>query len=243
MRHLKYYLRLEWGALFTDVRETLLRKRLRALPMTLCAVALIAALQAVQRTGHGAGLVEDLGTVRAGIPFWETLLRTPLSLFVPAPGLPVWGALAQVLLVFGIAEATIGRARTLAIAYAATLAGTSYARYALAVGPHGFLSLPAELVRVRDTGPSAAVVALAVYVALRYGAWCTAIAVVLFMVAEAVCVRNLAGYEHCAAVTAVLLLCLAERLIGRLAGRARRPASPGDVGGERPSGRRAGRRA
>jgi hypothetical protein len=144
-----------------------------------------------------------------------------------------------VLLMFGIAEITIGRTRTLAIAYAATLAGTSYARYALAVGPHGFLSLPTQLVSVRDTGPSAAVAGLAVYVAVRYGMWCTTVAVGLFMVVEAVGVRNLAGYEHCAAIVAVLVLCVAER---RFSGRAPRRASPGGGAGGPPSGRRAGRR-
>jgi hypothetical protein len=54
-----------------------------------------------------------------------------------------------------------------------------------------------------------------------------------------VCVRNLAGYEHCAAVTAALVLCAAEGLIRR---RACRRASPRSGAGDPPSGRRAGRR-
>lgn len=54
----------------------------------------------------------------------STNRRTPLSLFAPALDLPVWGALAQILLVFGPAEVRLGRWHTLAVAYPATPAGT-----------------------------------------------------------------------------------------------------------------------
>jgi hypothetical protein len=214
-KRLREFAHAEWGALVWEVREALVRRRLRAVPLTLGAVGLVGLLQLVQITSWGAGPIAHIGVVRADMPFGQALLRTPLSLFVPALGLPVWGALAQVLVVFGVAEIAVGRLRTLAVAYLATLAGTSYARYALAVGPDGFLGLPTEWVTVRDTGPSAAVAALAVYVAVRHRAWATASAVVVCMAAEAALVPNLAGYEHCAALAAVLPVCLAERLAAR----------------------------
>ncbi|MBT2525684.1 hypothetical protein J7E91_09620 [Streptomyces sp. ISL-99] len=201
------FARREWGRLYADVRTALVTQRWRAVPLTLVAVCLTALLHAVQNQSWGYGPVQDIGFVRAEDPLWPALLRTPLSLFVPALDLPVWGALAQVLLVFGIAEICFGRLRALAVAYVATLAGTLYARVGIALGPDSPLGLPASNAQVVDTGPSAAVVGLAVYVCRRYGAYWTAVLVIVAMVAE-VCVKtNLAGKEHLAAIAAVLVLC------------------------------------
>ncbi|MGW9437143.1 hypothetical protein [Streptomyces sp. NPDC055607] len=192
--------------MFTTVRTALVTKRWRAIPMTLAAVCLTALFQLVQNQDWGYGPVHDIGFVRAEDPLWLALLRTPLSLFVPALDLPVWGALAQVLLVFGIAEICLGRWRTLAVAYLATLAGTLYARVGIAIGPDSPFGLPASDALVVDTGPSAAVVGLAVYVCWRYRAHWTGGLVVLAMVVEVVIKPNLAGKEHLAAIAAVLVL-------------------------------------
>lgn len=207
--------RQEWGPLWTAVRTGLAAERLRAVPMTLAAVCLTALLQVVQNSSRGYGPVQALGAVRAEDPLWAALLRTPLSLFVPALDLPVWGALAQVLLVFGVAEICLGRWRTLLIAYVATLAGTLYARIGVAVGPDGFLGLPGSDAQVVDTGPSAAVVALAVCVCCAYRARFTACLVIVAMVVEVVVKDNLAGKEHLAAIAAALVLCAVPALRGR----------------------------
>ncbi|MET9516661.1 hypothetical protein [Streptomyces sp. NPDC002994] len=203
------FARREWGPLYADVRTALVARKWRAVPLTLVAVGLTALFQAVQHQSWGHGPVHAIGFVRAEDPLWLSLLRTPLSLFVPALDLPVWGALAQVLLVFGIAEICVGRARTLIVAYVATLAGTLYARVGIALGlggPLGVLGLPASDAQVVDTGPSAAVVGLAVHVCRRYGAYWTGGLVVVAMVVE-VCVKNnLAGKEHLAAIAAVLVV-------------------------------------
>ncbi|MFG2358479.1 hypothetical protein [Streptomyces sp. NPDC048521] len=204
--------RAEWGPLYATVREPLLNRRLRALPMTLAAVCLTACLQYVQNRPWGFQPVQDLGAVRAEDPLWPALLRTPLSLFVPALDLPVWGALAQILLVFGIAELCLGWWRTLVIAYVATLAGTLYARVGITLGPHAPFGLPWADAQVVDTGPSAAVVGLAVFVSWRYGAHLTAGAVTVAMVVEVLVKENLAGKEHLAALMAVGVLCLAVAL-------------------------------
>ncbi|MFJ3497306.1 hypothetical protein ACIPPJ_27450 [Streptomyces sp. NPDC086091] len=201
------WVRAEWGALYGAVREPLARRGWRAVPMTLGAVALTALVQVTQNQTWGYGLVRDLGGVRAADPLWLALLRTPLSLFVPAPDLPVWGALGQILLVFGIAEVCLGRWATLAVAYTATLAGTLYARAGIALGPDGPLGLPASYARVVDTGPSAAVVGLALFVAWRYQAYVTAGVVVAAMVGEVAVEANLAGREHLAALAATGVLC------------------------------------
>ncbi|MBO0656671.1 hypothetical protein J1792_29190 [Streptomyces triculaminicus] len=223
--------RTEWGPLYTAVWGTLTRKRLRAVPMTLSAVALTAVFQIVQNQPWGFGPVQRLGSVQAQLPWWLALLRTPLSLFVPALDLPVWGALAQVLLVLGIAECAVGRWRTLTVAYVATLAGTMYARLAVATGPDSPFGLPAEAAKVIDTGPSAAVVGLAMYVSWRYRAWFTCSLVVLAMAVEVLLKPNLAGKEHVAAVAAMLVLCGLDELRRRRKPRRDAHRQPGQRSG------------
>lgn len=210
----------EWGPLYRTVRRGLARRGWRAVRVTLGAVCLTAALQFVQNQAWGFQPVQDLGSVRAEDPLWLALLRTPLSLFVPALDLPVWGALAQILLVFGIAEICLGWWRTLVIAYVATLAGTLYARVGIALGPHHPLGLPGADAQIVDTGPSAAVVGLAVFLGWRYRAYATAGLVIAAMVVEVLFKDNLAGKEHLAAIVAVLLMCGVSAARHRRSGRA-----------------------
>ncbi|MDF3297184.1 hypothetical protein [Streptomyces tropicalis] len=210
MTTLARWARAEWGPLHDAVRGPLLRRRLRAVPATLVVVGLTGLLHFVQLRPWGRGFVHHVGAVRAADPLWLALLRTPLSLCVPAPDLPCWGALAQILCVFGLAEICLGWWRTLTLAYVATLAGTLYARGGIALGPLHPFGLPAADALVVDTGPSAAVVGLAVYVGHRYGAYVTSSTVVAAMVLELLMKENLAGREHLAAITGMGLLCLAS---------------------------------
>jgi hypothetical protein len=203
----------EWGALYARVREALVTRKWRAIPLTLAAVALCATFQVVQNQSWGYQFVQDIGSVRSGDPLLVSLVRTPLSLFVPALNLPVWGALAQILLVFGIAEICLGRWKTLFLAYVATLSGTMYARLGVALGPDNPIGLPESDRNVMDTGPSAAVVGLALYVCWRTGARWTAGAVVLAMVVEVIVKPNLAGKEHIAALLGVFVLMLVEAAV------------------------------
>ncbi|MFC7266170.1 hypothetical protein [Streptomyces lutosisoli] len=207
MSALARWARAEWGLLFLTVRQALEARRLRAIPMTIGAVCLTAALQFTQNQSWGYQFVQNIGAVRAEDPLWLALLRTPLSLFVPALDLPVWGALVQILLVFGIAEICLGWWRGLAVSYVATLAGTLYARVGIALGPHRPLGLPGSDAQVVDTGPSAAVVGLAVFLGWRYRAYVTADVVIGAMVVEVLLKENLAGKEHLAAIAAVLVMC------------------------------------
>ncbi|MFK0291124.1 hypothetical protein ACIQU6_11705 [Streptomyces sp. NPDC090442] len=202
--------RAEWGPLLAKVWSTLAVRRLRAIPLTLGAVFLTLAFHVVQNQSWGLRTVQNIGSVQAYEHLWLALLRTPLSLFVPALDLPVWGALAQVLVVFGIAEICLGRWQTLLIAYAATLAGTTYARLGLWIGPDSPIGLPDADKFVVDTGPSAAVVGLAVVVCWRYRARLTCVGVVVAMLVEVALIKNnLAGKEHVAAVAVALAICLA----------------------------------
>ena len=207
MNALARRVRDEWGPLYVTVRQALARRSWRAIPMTLGAVCLTSALQFVQNQSWGFQFVQNIGSVRAEEPLWLALLRTPLSLFVPALDLPVWGALLQILFVFGVAEICLGWWRTLVIAYATTLAGTLYARVGIGLGPRHPLGLPVTDAQVVDTGPSAAVIGLALFLCWRYAAHLTGSGVVGAMLVEVVVKQNLAGKEHIAAIGAVVLLC------------------------------------
>lgn len=209
----------EWGALCRALRDGAVRRGFTALPLTLAATAAVLLFQVLQHTPDGAVLVQRTGVVQASLPLWQELLRTPLSLFVPAPDLPVWGAAAQVFLVFGVAELALGHWRTLTVAYLGSLAGTLYARNAVRLGPHGPFGLPYQDAFARDTGPSAAVVALAVYLAWRYRAWVTGSAVIAAMALEQVLLPNMAGAEHLCAVLCALAVAAYGELVGRQWGR------------------------
>jgi hypothetical protein len=196
----------EWRAVLGDVRGRLRLRGVRAVPVTLAAGLGVLLLQALQQAPRTSGWVDRAGAVYASLPWWQALLRTPVSVFLPDPSLPVWGLVLQVLVVFGIAETTVGVRRTLLVALLATLAGTSLARLLLWAAPHVPPGLAPAALLVRDTGPSAAVVALGVHVALRYRAWWTAAAIVTAMVLEVLSLPNLAGYEHLAGIALVLTL-------------------------------------
>lgn len=203
--------------LIRTARRSLARDGIAALALTLTSTTAVLLLQVLQHTPGGAALVERMGVVRASLPLWVSLLRTPLSLFVPAENLPVWGAALQVLVLFGIAELTVGRRATLIVAYAGTLAGTLYARLGVRVGERGgtsLLALPWSDAVVRDTGPSAAVVALAVYVAWRYRAWITGWVTIGAMALEQLLYPNLAGAEHLAAILCALALAGCAEVVG-----------------------------
>ncbi|MDC0772083.1 hypothetical protein [Streptomyces sp. HD] len=233
MNTLVRWARAEWGALYRAVRGALVERRWWAAPMTVGAVCLTGVMQVVQNQSWGYRVVQNLGGVRAEDPLLPAVLRTPLSLFVPALDLPVWGALAQTLVVFGIAEMCLGWWRTLVVAYVATLAGTLYARVGIALGPDHPIGLPAQDARVVDTGPSAAVVGLAVFLGWRYGAYVTAGAVIVAMVVEVALKENLAGKEHLAAIAAVLVLCAGAALRRRR--RQRRSTVSGSTSGLPPT--------
>ncbi len=204
----------EWGTLFSTVRSEIARKRFAAVPLATTATLLVLLFSIVQHLPGGERFVTHVGVVKAGLPLDVSLLRTPLSLYVPALDLPVWGALVQVFLVFGLAELVLGRRLTLVVAYVCTLAGTLFARIGVAIGPDHLFGFPAAVAHIRDTGPSAAVVALAIVVAIRCRAWWTAGVVAAVMVGEAVVLPNLAGLEHVVALLAAVLIAAAVEVFG-----------------------------
>ncbi|MYV99749.1 hypothetical protein [Streptomyces sp. SID3343] len=217
-------IRGEWHRLTAVPVRELRSRGLRAIALTVCIVLSTFGFWLAWRTTWGSDTARVLGGVSAGIPLPLALLRTPVSLVVPAPDLPVWGALLQVLLLFGLAELELGRRRTLVVAYVATLCGTLWARAMVAIGPDHVLGLDAYRADVLDTGPSAAVVGLVVCIAMVRRAPILFTGVWALMIAEVVVKPNLAGREHLAAMTGVTLLTAASLALDR--SRRRRGARP-----------------
>jgi hypothetical protein len=210
-------LRGEWHGIVVDPVRRLVRRGLSGLVLASVAAFGVIFFHAVAQHRQGETAVRILGGVQGDLPLWLALLRTPVSLYVPALDLPVWAGITQLFVAFALAELTLGRRRTLFISYAATLAGTLLVRLMLAMGPGWWgLGLPPGIGHVLDTGPSAAVVGLFTYLSVVRRA-----PVVFFltggsMVAESLVEPNLAGREHLIAVAAVSVLALVHE-------RARRP--------------------
>ncbi|MFF8591815.1 hypothetical protein ACF061_10245 [Streptomyces sp. NPDC015220] len=226
-------LRGEWHAIVVDPVRQLTRRGLSGLVLAFVAAFGVIFFHAIAQHPRGETAVRLLGGVQADLPLWQALLRTPVSLYVPALDLPVWAGITQLFLAFALAELTLGRGRTLFISYATTLSGTLTVRVMIAIGPGwGGLGLPPETGQVLDTGPSAAVVGLFTYLSVVRRA-----PVVFFltggsMVVESVVKPNLAGREHLIAVAAAVVLALVHerawrrlRLPRRAAARAALPAA------------------
>lgn len=215
-------LRGEWQGIVVDPVRQLRRRGLPALFLAFLAAFGVVFFHALAQRPAGAVAVRLLGGVKGDLPLWLALLRTPVSLYVPALDLPVWGGITSLSLAFALAELILGRARTLVVSYATTLAGTLMVRVMIALGPGwGGLGLPREVGQVLDTGPSAAVVGLFTYVAVVQRAPIVFALTGGSMVWESIAVPNLAGREHLIAVgTAIVLALCHER------GRKRASARP-----------------
>ncbi|MEU6141874.1 hypothetical protein ABZ848_16095 [Streptomyces sp. NPDC047081] len=200
-------LRGEWYGIVVDPVRELRRRGPSALFLAFLAAFGVIFFHAIAQHPAGAVAVRLLGGVYADLPLWLALLRTPVSLYVPALDLPVWAGITQLFLAFALAELALGRARTLAISYITTLAGTLTVRVMLAIGPgrHG-VGLPPEIGQVLDTGPSAAVVGLFTYISVVRRAPVVFTLTGGSMVWESIAVPNLAGREHLIAVGAAIVL-------------------------------------
>lgn len=200
-------LRGEWHGIVVDPVRQLLRRGLPALSLAFVATFGVIFFHALAQWPTGATVVRHLGGVQGDLPLWLALLRTPVSLYVPALDLPVWAGITQLFLAFALAELALGRARTLAVAYATTLAGTLTVRVMLLIGPGCWgLGLPSAIGHVLDTGPSAAVVGLFTYLAVVRRAPVMFTLTGGSMVWESIVKPNLAGREHLIAVAAAVFL-------------------------------------
>jgi hypothetical protein len=177
-------------------------KKLMAIPGTLVCVGLIGLLWIIQsfRPG-GLAFVQHIAGVRQGEPLWEVLLQLPLSMFAPAPMLPAWGAMTQVLVAFGISEAWLGWKKMVAIAMITSAVTSMAARVMVYASNWLHIGTPQIDNFQVDTGPSVAVVALLIYLALRLRTYWVVALTAVSMGGEAAILPNLAGREHLVAIS------------------------------------------
>jgi hypothetical protein len=177
-------------------------KKLMAIPATLVCVLTIGVLWILEmiRPG-GLAFVIDIAGVRQGEPIWQLLPQLPLSLFAPAPDLPAWGAMAQVLIAFGIAECWLGWRKMIAIAMITSAVTSMAARLMVYASNWLHIGTPQIDNFQVDTGPSVAVVALLIYLALRLRTYWVVALTAVSMGGEAAILPNLAGREHLVAIS------------------------------------------
>jgi hypothetical protein len=221
----------EFHGIIVDPVRQLRRRGLPALSLAFLAAFGVIFFHAIAQHPAGAVAVRLLGGVYADLPLWLALLRTPVSLYVPALDLPVWAGITQLFLAFALAELALGRARTLLISYVTTLAGTLMVRVMLAIGPgwHG-IGLPPEIGQVLDTGPSAAVVGLFTYISVVRRAPIVFTLTGGSMVWESIAVPNLAGREHLIAVGAAIVMALLHERRSLVRRRLHEPMPPAASG-------------
>jgi hypothetical protein len=193
-------LRAEAAAVLGPPWRLLRADKLAAFPIAITCTALIGLFALIQHTTAGWWVVEHVAGVYQALPLPLILLRLPLSMLAPAPDLPAWGAMLQVLVVFGLSEVHLGRMRTLVTAVCVNGLTTVSARIMVIVGLHLAIGTPQVDQYELDTGPSTVVVALSIYVALKCRAYLVLTITAVAMGGEAIALPNLAGREHLVAL-------------------------------------------
>ena len=208
--------------LVTESRETGLRLRVawaigRRPLLAIGATTLVGLTSLAEHDDRIGPFLERIGVERAGLPAVTAIARLPVSLVLSSPALPSWGALLQVFVFVALGELLCGWRKTVVVGFTAHAAATLSARVMIAMHS-GPLSLPQRYLHIRDTGPSAAVVGIAIYLMVRFRTpWLLAGAVGA-MVLELAVLPNLAGREHIVAILVGGAIAAYER------GRPRKPS-------------------
>lgn len=145
------------------------------------------------------------GDVYAALPLTSELARLPMSLFFPAPYLPLWAACAQLVVVIGLGEMILGRWLTMTVALVAHFGSTLIARsLPLSVHAHVFGFTPG-LARMLDAGPSAATTAVGACLLIAAHMHRTAVLLCLGLLIAAFVAPGLDAVEHTTALVCGLL--------------------------------------
>jgi hypothetical protein len=193
-------IRTDWSMLIDEPVAVLRARGPLAFPFATAATLMVFVLWLGTLTDATWRIVMWTSGVYHALPFGLVVLRLPLSLFAPAPELPVWGALAQVFATFMLCEHWLGWWRTFLAAEFVTATTTLVAHVMVLIGLQLSIGLPEVDAYELDTGPSTAVVALAVYVGLRRRTYVAVAIVVAMMAGEEIVLPNLAGREHLVAI-------------------------------------------
>jgi hypothetical protein len=182
--------------------------------LTIAMSGALVAMSVLDTTLPGRRLVDACCAVRASEPMHVELARLIGSIFAPAPHLPLWGSVLQVVVVVGLAELLLGWRWVLVAGLACHVAATLAARGIFAIEPHhlGAVALPLSMAAERDTGPSALTVGLAASLVVRERLRSlTVVYVICVATATLLAATSVAGVEHLVAAGVGMLLGLAGR--------------------------------
>ncbi|MDQ1541127.1 MAG: hypothetical protein QOH29_1853 [Actinomycetota bacterium] len=193
-------------------------KGIRGYLLTMIVAALVVLMWILDHTAAQTVVAACCGE-RVDAPIGGALLRLPGSLVAPAPMLPVWGSLIQVVVAFGLAEAAVGARRTLVVASSAHIVATLAGRYFVWYAPAAFGVLPPSWRSALDTGPSAATIGLAAYLAVVLGCGRLGGLVALAVGVAFVARNDLAGREHMVAIVIGGAFAAVQLLVYRLSAR------------------------
>lgn len=204
--------RLELTQLVDLVVRRWKREGVKGFALTIAATVTVVILAFVDHQQHAnQDLLRACCGERASLPAWEAAVRLPGSLFAPSPLLPAWGSILQVAVVAALAEAAVGRVRVGIVAIAGHSLATASARLFLWLGPAVPLGLSPTWRSALDTGPSAATLALAAYLAVVIGTPFIGVVLTAATLTASLAISGLAGSEHVIAL-AVGLSCGAIHL-------------------------------
>ena len=202
----------EWRDLIASVVTQARRRGPAAFPVTAVATSSVVLLAVLNTGPTGHHFIRLWVDEYARLPIRTALERLVPSFAAPTARLPYWGAILQVALVFGIAEALYGSRVTVVVALLAHCVATLSARVFIWLGPHVFFGMIAIAAKYADSGPSGATVGLLAFLAVRRRSFQGSLMLAAFLVAEWVWTHGLAQREHIVAalVGAVLAISVAR---------------------------------
>lgn len=158
------------------------------------AAAVVLWLTEVAGTGWGHTFLARWAIMRGDEPWWLTLEKVPLSVLAPAYLLPCGFAMLQVFVVLGASQVHIGTPRTLAVGLAGHVTGSFSLRAWVWLGPP--VGLPAKFLHLPDAGPSVAVIAIGVFLAVRLRVLWLATLLLAYHIGEWFVIAGIAQREH-----------------------------------------------
>jgi hypothetical protein len=201
--------------------DAIRRRRLRSLWMGPAAAVLVVGLALAFRTRSGHAFVVADAITRPGDPLYLTLVKLPLSMFAPAALLPFWFAIAQVAVVYSLAQALVGARATALVALTGHTLATVTAYLWILAGPP--IGVGHRYDHFADAGPSVAVVSLLAYIALSRRASWLAIGMITYHAIEVGIFNALSQREHLiGTVTGALAGAATRHVAGRRSARSAR---------------------
>lgn len=186
----------EWANLFGPAVSEWRRRGVAAFPMTTLSILAVFALAALNTGPVGHHIIRSWVDEYAYLPARSAAIRMIPSFAAPTAFLPCWGAVLQVAVVFGVAEAIYGTRVTAIVALSAHAVATTSARLFVWLGPHVLFGMAGIATRFADAGPSGATVGVIAFVAVRARGRQSLVLLLVYCVGEWFVKHGLAQREH-----------------------------------------------